>query len=105
MHFDVLFKPGIPLTSTVGEPGAQGAGVTGIQGIGVNTPNAAAVAEATIGFANELHIPKGGMFIIGTLSMILAAGGPCPNTVGTATTSVLGATPKLHIIIAPIETC
>ena len=51
MHFDVLFKPGIPRTMTVGEPGTQGAEVTGMQGIGVKTPNAAAVAAATIGFA------------------------------------------------------
>lgn len=44
---------------TVGEPGIQGAVVTGMQGIGVKTPNAAAVAEATVGFAGDEHMPKG----------------------------------------------
>jgi hypothetical protein len=50
---------------TVAEPGTQGAGVTGTQGIGVKTPSAAAVAAATVGFASDWHIPKGGMFAIG----------------------------------------
>jgi hypothetical protein len=51
MHFDVLFKAGMLATSTVGEPGAQGAAVTGTQGIGVKAPKAAAVAAATVGLA------------------------------------------------------
>ena len=37
--------------------------------------------------------------------MIFAAGGPCPNTVGTGTIRELGEAPKLHVIEAPIETC
>ena len=37
-----------------------------MQGIGVSTPRAAAVAAATVGFAIELHIPNGMMFTIGT---------------------------------------
>ena len=94
MHLHVFCKPGIPRTSTVGEPGAQGAAITGTQGMGVKTPRAAVVAAATVGLASELHIPNGGIFMMGTLSMIFAAGGPCPSTVGTATTRVLGATPK-----------
>ena len=48
--------------------------MTGMQGIGVNTPIAADVADAMEGFASELHIPKGIMFIIGILSMMLAIG-------------------------------
>ena len=39
-----------------------------------NAERAAAVAAATCGLVIELHIPNGGMFWIGTLSMILAAG-------------------------------
>jgi hypothetical protein len=39
--------------------------MTGMQGIGVNTPCAAVVAEATVGFARDMHIPKGGIFTIG----------------------------------------
>jgi hypothetical protein len=65
-HLLVLFKAGMPRTSTVGEPGAQGAGTTGTQACGVNTPDAEAVAEATAGLAIELHIPNEGMFVIGT---------------------------------------
>jgi hypothetical protein len=65
-HLLVLFKAGIPRTSTVGEPGAHGAGITGTQGCGVKTPEAADVAEATAGLAIELHIPNGGMFTFGT---------------------------------------
>ena len=105
MHLEVLLSPGMLRTSTVGEPGAQGAGMTGTQGIGVKTPSAADVAAATVGFASDWHIPKGGILAIGILSIIFAAGGPCPSTVGTGTTRVLGANPKLHVIMAPIETC
>lgn len=65
MHLHVLFTAGFPPTNTVGDPGAQGAAVTGTQGIGVKTPNAAAVAAATCGFAMEVHIPKGMILTIG----------------------------------------
>lgn len=54
----LLFNRGLPHTSTVGAPGTQGAGVTGEHGIGVNTPDAAAVAEATAGLARLEHMPK-----------------------------------------------
>lgn len=47
----LLFNAGILAMSTVGEPGAQGVDVTGIQGMGVNTPIAAEVADATWGLA------------------------------------------------------
>src|SRR5262245_5560897 len=71
---EVFVSAGLLPIITVGEPGAQGAVVTGIQGMSVNTPNAAEVADATIGLASEVHIPNGGMFAIGKLSMIVAAG-------------------------------
>ena len=58
MHFEVLFRAGKLLISTVGDPGVQGAKVTGIQGMGVSTPRAAAVAVATVGFAMEEHMPN-----------------------------------------------
>jgi hypothetical protein len=60
--------------STVGDPGAQGIGITGMHGAGVNTPIAAAVAAITAGLFGELHIPNGGMFTTGSLSIMLAAG-------------------------------
>jgi hypothetical protein len=66
MHLLVLLRVGIFANKTVGAPGTQGAAVAGIQGIGVNTPIAAAVAAATVGLAGELHTPKGSMFSIGT---------------------------------------
>src|SRR5580692_6507345 len=89
---------------TFAEPGAHGAGITGTQGIGVNTPSAAAVAAATVGLAIELHMPKGGMFTIGLLSMMLAADVPHMHLFAGRTFNVLGASPKLHIIIAPVVT-
>ncbi|EDX82857.1 hypothetical protein S7335_35 [Synechococcus sp. PCC 7335] len=39
--------------------------MTGMHGIGVSTPSAAAVAVATVGLANELHTPKGGILAMG----------------------------------------
>lgn len=66
MHCDVLVSAGFPPINTVGDPGVQGAKVTGTQGMGVSTPLAAAVADATVGLAMEVHMPKGGMFAMGT---------------------------------------
>ena len=105
MHVDVLLSAGILAINTVGEPGAHGAGTTGTHGMGVRTPIAALVAAATVGLAMDIHMPKGGMFTIGLLSMILAAGGPPAMVLLTGSTiKELGATPKLHIIIAPLTT-
>jgi len=56
MHFDVLSSIGCPPSITVGAPGTQGVEVTGMHGIGVSTPNAAAVAAATAGFDRQRHI-------------------------------------------------
>lgn len=52
-HCEELFKAGLLAIRTVGDPGAQGAGMTGRQGIGVNTPRAAAVAAATVGLDSD----------------------------------------------------
>jgi hypothetical protein len=100
-----LFKAGIFPINTVGAPGTHGAIVMGIQGMGVRAPKAAAVAAATIGFAMLLHIPKGGTFIIGLLSIILAAGAPVMVRLSGNTDRVLGATPKGHFNIAPEQAC
>jgi len=90
---------------TVGTPGVQGADVTGTQGMGVNTPSAAAVAAATVGLEGEEHMPNGGMLTMGALSMIVAAGVPPASTAFCGnTTRLLGATPKLHCIAAPMQT-
>src|SRR3954468_9058475 len=102
INFEELFRAGMFPMRTVGAPTAQGAAVTGIHGIGVRTPRAAAVAAATMGFAMELHIPKGRTLTIGLLSMMLAAGTVAITRFAGSTDSALGATPKLHCIMAPM---
>jgi hypothetical protein len=104
VQVEVLLRAGMPPSIIVGEPGTHGATVFGMQGMGVNTPRAAAVADATIGLASDRHTPKGGMFTIGLLSMMLAAGVPIMVLLTGSTLSVLGATPKVHIIIEPVVT-
>ena len=47
ISLQVLFSAGWLVISTLTAPGTHGAGVTGTQGIGVNTPIAAAVAAMT----------------------------------------------------------
>jgi len=102
----VSLSAGISPSNTVGAPGVQGAGVTGTQGIGVNTPIAAAVADATAGLAKLVHIPNGMMFTNGLLSMTLAAAMlPVIILLRGNTTKVLGASPKLHCSVAPEHTC
>lgn len=87
--------------STVGDPGAHGVEVTGIQGIGVSTPRAAAVAAATVGLARELHIPKGEMLTSGLLSKIFATGNATNACLSGKALNIAGATPKEHCNIAP----
>ena len=48
--------------------------MAGMHGCGVSTPRAADVAAATCGFASDVHIPKVAMFVIGTMSWIVATG-------------------------------
>ncbi len=80
MHCDTLSSAGWPPMVTVTAPGTQGATVIGMQGMGVSTPMAAAVAAATIGLAGDMHTPNGRILTIGLWSMMLAAGGPSHNT-------------------------
>lgn len=51
IHLQLLSKAGMFEIFNIGAPGAQGAAMTGMHGIGVSTPMAAAVAEATVGLA------------------------------------------------------
>src|SRR3954447_26060674 len=103
INFDELSSAGAVPTITVGAPTTHGAGVAGTHGIGVRTPSAAAVAAATVGFAIELHIPNGRMFVIGILSMMVATGVASIQRFTGRTTRLDGATPKLHCSIAPIQ--
>lgn len=58
-------KAGWPFNKTSGFPGIHGTTVLGMHGMGCNRPKLAAVAAATVGLANERHIPNGAMFTIG----------------------------------------
>lgn len=104
INFELFCNAGWPPTSTVGEPGAHGAAVTGTQGIGVSTPSAAAVAAATCGLAGQLHIPNGMTLTIGALSMMDAAGVPDMTQAVGSTFSEEGATPNEHCSMAPVVT-
>jgi hypothetical protein len=66
MHLDTLSSAGALPTFVVAAPGAHGAVVFGMQGIGVYTPNAAAVAAATVGLASDWHMPNGMILVMGT---------------------------------------
>src|SRR5262245_61246354 len=79
--------------------------MTGTQGMGVSTPWAAAVAEATCGFVWVLHMPNGAMLVIGAKSMIVAARMLSASTGLTGRMeSVDGASPSLHLSCAPWTT-
>lgn len=106
MHFDVFVSAGRLPTITVGEPGIHGAAVAGTHGAGEKTPSLAAVAAITTGFVGAEHMPNDAILAIGAKSMIVAAGNP-PIITGTpfgTTVSGQGATPNVHISIAPLTT-
>jgi hypothetical protein len=70
--------------------------------MGVSTPNAAAVADATTGLAIDRHMPNGTMLTIGLLSMMLPTGGPWPKTRFTGRTfNGEGVNPMLHRSMLP----
>ena len=64
--------PGLQSQTPVGD---------GTHGIGVRTPIAADVAEATVGFDRDVHIPRGQTFVTGAASCTVAAGVPPTTTV------------------------
>src|SRR4051812_48842363 len=65
LHEESSVNALLPDTSTTEDPGDQAAVTTGMHGIGVSTPWAAAVAVATWGLACVLHMPNAAMFTIG----------------------------------------
>ena len=67
-------RAGMPPSATVEAPGDHGPAMAGMHGCGVSTPRAAEVAAATCGFAGDVHIPKVAMFVIGTMSWMVATG-------------------------------
>jgi hypothetical protein len=103
MHLSRLVASGTPPAVWVGAPGAQGIPVAGTQGCGVNTPEAAAVAEITAGLLGELHMPNGIMFTMGAVCTIVAVGTIGCGAPGTGVaTKVDGAAPKVHCSTAPV---
>jgi hypothetical protein len=101
---EMLSRAGMPPMRQVAAPGFHGV-VTGMQGMGVSTPKAAAVAAATVGLASEMHIPNGGIFVMGAKSMIVAAGVVAKVLFVGSTIREEGAKPKgTHCIIAPMVT-
>jgi hypothetical protein len=94
---------GMPASSTVVEPGTQGEGVAGTQGIGVNTPDAAEVADATTGLASERHMPNEVTLTIGTWSATLAHARCAPSTVRGVGSREPGATPIVQRSVAPVQ--
>jgi|SRR5471030_56802 len=105
-HISLLlwFKAGRLPINTVGAPATHGPAGIGMQGIGVSTPSAAAVAAITIGFDGLAHRPNGGTLTMGAKSMMVAAGVPVRTRLAGNTTSVDGAAPKLHCMTAPAQT-
>ena len=74
-------------------PGDHGAMMLGMQGMGVSTPAAAAVADATWGLAKERHMPKGLMLSMGAKSIVFAMACPPHLGRGPTTASCEGALP------------
>src|SRR6187399_1816489 len=103
LHVSLQFesRAGMLPINTVGTPGAHGPAGTGVQGIGVSTPKAAAVAAATAGLARLWHMPNGITLRNGTLSAMFAAGAPASTRLIGNTTNDPGASPIVHIVIAP----
>ena len=85
-------------------PADHGAGIEGMHGIGVSTPAAADVADATVGLDGLLHMIKVGRFTI-SLSMIVAAGMLVPIVLFVGRTIRLhGPEPIVQLHIAPMTT-
>jgi len=101
MQVDPATSTGAPPAMVCGAIGIHGAGTAGTHGIGVNTPRAAAVAAATMGLANDWHMPNGAMFAPGAISVMVATGRPSTIGRGATTERVEGARPNVHMIIAP----
>lgn len=70
---------------------------------GAGAPNI--LSAITMGFAGELQIPKGIIFINGTISKMLAAGIKSVNVIVSGGISMgVGATPNIHSHMPKFET-
>ena len=105
MHLHSLVKQGLPFAMTVLLEGSHVPVVFGTQGCGVRTPSAAAVADATAGFARLLHIPKLWMLTMPLPSVKVPTGFPFISTVKAfVALNVDGIVPKEHFRVAPVVT-
>jgi hypothetical protein len=76
-----------------------------MQGCGVRTPKAAAVAAATVGFDTVVHMPQGVTEDMGATSVTVAAGLPDIITAACDVTfNVPGDVPNTHMYVAPVTT-
>jgi hypothetical protein len=98
----LLVRAGMFSTNTSAFPGIHGVVIAGMQGAGVGTPMAAAVAEMTAGFMGDEHMPKDEILVPGAKSLIFSFGMFDKNTFreGFAINGH-GAIPKEQVIIAP----
>lgn len=105
MHLLCTVAMGIPLPDIIEDGGDHGATTIGTHGIGVSTPNAAAVAAATCGFAILWHIPNGGIF--DAVISVIVADGMEPNTNGKlgcpCAANTDGAMPNEQLSIVPVH--
>jgi hypothetical protein len=102
VHISPLQTTGPVGMMTIGFEGSQGATVAGMHGIGVNTPRAAAVADATVGLVIVEHIPNVMIFTIGIISAIETTGNPHAKTGFFGITEREdGAVPNEHLHNAP----
>jgi hypothetical protein len=103
MHIVIVsaVSVGISPIITFGAVGIHGATVMGIQGAGAPT----IFAAMTIGFVGALQIAKGTTLTIGANAIMFAAGRQSVSVIEMGSTiNVEGAAPKVHIVIAPIDT-
>jgi hypothetical protein len=102
---ELLHRHGLPSISSLGLAGTHVPAGTMVHGWGVKTPSAAAVAEATAGFAIDEHIPKLCTFTLGCMSCMVAAGfPPILHRVCDVTVMSDGFEPKVHETFAPVTT-
>ena len=101
MSFDELFSAGRFPTSTVGEPGAQGETVFGMQGAGVKNTGGGFIVAGLVGL---LHMPNGIILLIGLKSIIVASGIDEVSVFDGVATRLDGAAPNEHCSTAPVQT-
>lgn len=98
MHLQSDARHGLPEISIFGFVGINVPAICGMQGCGVSTPMAAAVADATCGFAIDVHIPKGPRFTIPCESEIVPQGFPPARTLAWLVTLIgAGVVPNEHM--------